>query len=934
MVIVEAEYIKDHNDDKKGTIFNIALNGAQEYVKFEIAKILTPKYNNEENNNTIIKVKVIRELYPTFDKVGDILEMSKTRALLFKRDGFVEIIEEPKKVEPKKVEPKKVEIIEEHKKVEHKKVEPKKVEPKKEIVFENPDDDGSTLVEQLVLRRTYNKKFLEIFTSDDLRKKTKIHSEYIPINKENISRFAKFTAKHNIDNFGVFVNINPLSQKKRHSNNISDICNIFIELEQATEDHNEIVKTNLKNMNITYSYNARSGDNYHFIIPVDMKGVNEYKVKGFINYMNAYVCNNVNVLTYNNEQLIRIQDSIKFKTDKQSIVKKIHSHISNKNEAQSNSVSVYKYQLEYRKGVKDRYYLESLKRYDSFFTSILNKTTEYKKIQTELNKYTKLKKSFVDNLAIYSIDDEMREKKARSFLTGLNGININFFKNQILTSKNNGYNTINYHNILEVSKKHKVDEITNKLNNQLQKSFLDEYEIYYLEAEKPECNHVIFFPEKNYYIQKSFQEILINISYLANDKGITMSRELHMEEYDDKWDEKSYKQKTNATFDHMKYIFDVENRIKTINNINYAPIDNKYVYNNGKKYFNTYTKTKYWDYNKTAKKYHFPHIKDLLMNLVGEEERHYDYFNKWIGWIIQNPTAKLPTAVIFQGKPGSGKGTFKSHILDSIFGENCQEINQTHLESTFNEYLMGKQIIVANEVMHNENRQTLPNVLKNLVTDPDITISRKFRKEIVCKNYTHWIFCTNSDNPLKIEEDDRRYNVFYSEKLKGGGKAAAEFVQELQINLDYELKEYISYLKSLEIYYHEVHTPIHTDAKDEIVELNKNSIDKFNDFIGQFKLFDEMVTSLTIVDNKYETFKPSSDDNYYISSDNFYVLYCDWCESYKERGVFSKQNFTKNISKYNCKSSPKWKTGSGAIRCYKIKDIETIMKTIADKNKR
>jgi putative DNA primase/helicase len=306
------------------------------------------------------------------------------------------------------------------------------------------------------------------------------------------------------------------------------------------------------------------------------------------------------------------------------------------------------------------------------------------------------------------------------------------------------------------------------------------------------------------------------------------------------------------------------------------------------------------------------------MNLCGNEEKSYNYFNKWLAWQLINPTSKLPTAIIFQGRQGSGKGTFTELILGQIFGDNAQEINQTHLESSFNEYLLGKQIIVANEVMHSDNRQTLPNVLKNLVTDAKITISRKFRKEIVGQNYTHWIFCTNSDNPIKIEEDDRRYSVFYSEKLRQGlGK-------ELRENIDHEIKEYINYLKELNPTFEEVSEPLMTEAKSEIIDLNKDSVQKFREYLQQFSNFKEAYISIYGNPTGFFVDESFGDGESYVLTEKVYLLYEKWCEVSKERAVFAKQNFGKKFSNTGCRSLSKRKKDN-VFRMYQVSDIENLM---------
>ncbi len=51
-------------------------------------------------------------------------------------------------------------------------------------------------------------------------------------------------------------------------------------------------------------------------------------------------------------------------------------------------------------------------------------------------------------------------------------------------------------------------------------------------------------------------------------------------------------------------------------------------------------------------------------------------------------------------------------------------------------------------------------LFKNKITEPRITLTNKYVKPFEVENYGRYIFFSNQDNPVKIENTDRRYVIF------------------------------------------------------------------------------------------------------------------------------------------------------------------------------
>lgn len=170
----------------------------------------------------------------------------------------------------------------------------------------------------------------------------------------------------------------------------------------------------------------------------------------------------------------------------------------------------------------------------------------------------------------------------------------------------------------------------------------------------------------------------------------------------------------------------------------------------------------------------WPDIKSLIFNLAGKDPAAYEYVLDWIAKPLQSlrydgKPYKILVALVFLGAPGSGKGTL-SRILQALYGQsNFTSIGQEALDGRFNEELIDKLFVVANEVMSSSNRSAqTANKIKPWVTDDMIPVEPKHKKLRLVKNNFNIIFTSNDWRPVLIERDDRRFSVFQSEVLDKG----------------------------------------------------------------------------------------------------------------------------------------------------------------------
>lgn len=167
-------------------------------------------------------------------------------------------------------------------------------------------------------------------------------------------------------------------------------------------------------------------------------------------------------------------------------------------------------------------------------------------------------------------------------------------------------------------------------------------------------------------------------------------------------------------------------------------------------------------------------IRFLILNLVGDDLEAFEYVLDWLAAPLQSlknkgEPMKMGTALVLLGEQGSGKGTL-STIIEVLYGfQNVVTIGQDALEGRFNDELIDKLFVIANEVMSSTNRSMeTANKIKPWVTDDHLSIEEKFKGRQLVKNCFNIIFTSNDERPVILEKSDRRYSVFRSKTLGPG----------------------------------------------------------------------------------------------------------------------------------------------------------------------
>lgn len=133
----------------------------------------------------------------------------------------------------------------------------------------------------------------------------------------------------------------------------------------------------------------------------------------------------------------------------------------------------------------------------------------------------------------------------------------------------------------------------------------------------------------------------------------------------------------------------------------------------------------------------------------------------WIAHMIQYP-GELPHWGVLHytnGTQGVGRTTF-CEILKALLGRHCTSGVNIHdlLEGQFNSELAGAVLATCDEIREGDNSQyRTANRLKAMITEPIRHVNVKYGAKYDEWNACRWFVCSNHDNPLPLDEHDRRW---------------------------------------------------------------------------------------------------------------------------------------------------------------------------------
>ena len=162
---------------------------------------------------------------------------------------------------------------------------------------------------------------------------------------------------------------------------------------------------------------------------------------------------------------------------------------------------------------------------------------------------------------------------------------------------------------------------------------------------------------------------------------------------------------------------------------------------------------------RTKEKKSFDFILDNLRLNAGDDENAYQYLLKYSAYLVQN-TATLPeVSIVIKGKQGTGKTKYWENFGNKILGKRylLQSSNPDDIIGKFN-ININKLLIIMEET---EGKDTFManSQIKTLITQPTKYFEGKGKDKIEVRNCGRYIFISNNQTPIKIEQTDRRFQV-------------------------------------------------------------------------------------------------------------------------------------------------------------------------------
>lgn len=245
-----------------------------------------------------------------------------------------------------------------------------------------------------------------------------------------------------------------------------------------------------------------------------------------------------------------------------------------------------------------------------------------------------------------------------------------------------------------------------------------------------------------------------------------------------------------------------------------------------------------------------PTILKIINNVVGSDPEVLEHFLNWLAFIVQQRDRTM-TAWIFQGTQGTGKGLLMNKILIPLLGRQQTAVKRAgELSEKWTDFIVGKFLILIDEVQTSAYRDedgVIAN-LKNFITEPQVTIRMMNKNAFDVQNYGNWIFASNKADPVKIDLQDRRFNVgvYQNHKLQLTDKEMERVLSGI------DLQDFHHFLMTFAVDKQAASTPLNSAARNNLIELSQTTSESTATALqdGNFEFFvDQLPTSTAYKSN-------------------------------------------------------------------------------------
>jgi len=216
---------------------------------------------------------------------------------------------------------------------------------------------------------------------------------------------------------------------------------------------------------------------------------------------------------------------------------------------------------------------------------------------------------------------------------------------------------------------------------------------------------------------------------------------------------------------------------------------------------------------------------DLIHDVFDGDEKAKNHVISFLAYTVQYPGERINHALVIQGAQGIGKDSILLAMTKVLGHHNITHVTLQNVESQFNDWLFGKQLIVFQEMLA-PGRRSIYNKLKTYITDPLHTINAKHLPLQRVPNRSNYVFLTNYEHALSIDSTDRRMWVWYSRMKPKGPEYYGRFYKWLadKRSADYLLHFLLNYDTGK---FNPTAAPPMTDAKRSMIKASSSEIEQF-----------------------------------------------------------------------------------------------------------
>lgn len=181
------------------------------------------------------------------------------------------------------------------------------------------------------------------------------------------------------------------------------------------------------------------------------------------------------------------------------------------------------------------------------------------------------------------------------------------------------------------------------------------------------------------------------------------------------------------------------------------------------------------------------HVRMLL-----PDPRDQAIFLTYMQSLVRNPGKKFQWAPVIQGVQGNGKSMLM-YILEYAVGlDYCHRPKASQITEKYNSWIEGRLFIGVEEIKIADRREVLED-LKDTVTNKRVEVRKMQTDKRMVDNFTNWLFCTNHQDAIPINSDERRYAIFFTAQQSKADLLPLSYFKAMYDWLDAEGYRFVSH---------------------------------------------------------------------------------------------------------------------------------------------